>query len=322
LAYANSHRPAHFFEDLFWTTLNRLRNEQGWGCRKRAFRFKNKLLSLDSTTITLCLSLFPWASFRRTKGGVKLHVLLDHDDYLPSYMYISEARRHDRWGAQMVRLAPGSIVACDRGYNDYGLFGQWTEQGVYFVTRLKSNALYDVVEARPVPKHSQILIDERIQLRGTGAPDSCPYTLRRIVVWLPEKRDILELLTNHLGFGATTIAMIYKDRWEIEVFFKAIKQNLKIRTFVGTSENALRIQIWTALIVLLLLRWLQHLSHISWSFSNLASMLRINLFSYRDLQDWLKQPFGSPPREETMGGSVQLELPFPDFGQLFRATHV
>jgi hypothetical protein len=319
LSYANSHRPAAMFEDLFWTLANRLRDNGGMGKRKAKFRFKNKLLSLDSTTISLCLALFPWASFRRAKGGVKVHVLLDHDDYMPAYVLITEARRHDRIGARFLNLPVGSIVAIDKGYTDYALFGGWTDKGVYFVTRLKDNADYAVVETRTPPQNSRIVSDEIIQLTGAKAGEKCPHKLRRIVVAVPEKDGTIELLTNHLEFGATTIASIYKDRWEIELFFKALKQNLKVKTFVGTSENALRIQIWTALIALLLLRWLQHLSHASWSFSNLASMLRINLFTYRSLLDWIKQPFGSPPLEETDSGGVQLEFPFPGFGQPTRA---
>jgi len=315
LSYANCHRPAALFEDLFWATSERLRSNGGLGVRKKKFRFKNKLLSLDSTTISLCLSLFPWASFRRAKGGVKVHVLLDHDHYTPSYVLLTEARKHDRVGANLLHLNPGSIIALDRAYNDYALFARWTEQGVYFVTRMKTNAEYEVVEARTVPQHSNILSDEIIRLSGVGAWNKCPHLLRRIVVWDAKNEREIVLLTNHLEFGATTIAAIYKDRWEIELFFKAIKQNLKIKTFVGTSENALRIQIWTALIALLLLRWLSHLSHASWSFSNMATMLRLNLFTYRSLHDWLSAPFGQP--DEPMGPDVgiQLELPLPGFGQ-------
>jgi len=318
LSYANKHRPAALFEELFWVTANRLRDSGGVGQRKSKFRFKNKLLSLDSTTISLCLSLFPWASFRRAKGGVKVHVLLDHDDYMPSYVLITEARKHDRIGARFLNLTPGSIIACDKGYNDYALFGEWTERGVYFVTRIKDNAHYTVVEERQVPQNRNIVSDEIIRLTGAQAEEKCPHLLRRVVVHVPEKNDTIELLTNHLEFGSTTIAAIYKDRWEIELFFKALKQNLKVKTFVGTSENALRIQIWTAMTALLLLRWLKHLSHASWSFSNLASMLRINLFAYRHLLEWLREPFGSPPMEDFEPGGVQLELPFPGFGQPVR----
>lgn len=305
LSYANQHRPAKLYEDLFYTALGRFRDEKGLGQRKRKFRFKNKLLSLDSTTISLCLEIFPWAKFRQAKGGVKAHVLLDHDDYLPSYVLITEARRSDVKMAGSFPLNPGSIVAMDRGYNDYALFGKWTAEGIYFVTRLKDNAAYQVLEEGPLPANRNILADELIQFTGEQAKKDCPGPLRRVVVWDAGNERGIVLLTNLLGFGSTTIAAIYQDRWEIELFFKALKQNLKVKTFVGTSENALRIQIWTALIAILLLKWLYHLSKAKWSLSNLASMLRMNLFTYRSLTDWLNNPFGTPA---LLPGSLQLSL--------------
>jgi len=272
LSYANEHRPAALFEDLLYTSLIRFREQQGMGVRKAKFRFKNKLLSLDSTTISLCLDLFPWANFRRAKGGVKAHVLLDHDDYLPSYVLITEAKKSDVRIAQTLDLNAGSIVAMDRGYNDYALFGKWTDRGVFFVTRLKDNAAYEVVESFLGPLPRNILADEIIRFTGTQAAKNCPHLLRRVVVWDPVNEREIVLLTNLLHFGATTIAAIYKDRWEIELFFKALKQNLKVKSFVGTSRNALLIQIWTALLAMLLLKWMYHLSKAKWSFSNLASM--------------------------------------------------
>jgi len=295
LAYANQHRPAELYEELFYTALGRFRDGKGVGARKQKFRFKNKLLSLDSTTISLCLEMFPWAKFRRAKGGVKAHVLLDHDDYLPRYVLITEARRSDVKMAAAFPLNPGSIVAMDRGYNDYGLFGQWSAEKIYFVTRLKDNAVYEVTEERAVPENRSIRSDQLIQLTGEKAQKDCPCPLRRVAVWDAVNQREIVLLTNLLAFGATTIAAIYKDRWEIELFFKALKQNLKVKSFVGTSENALRIQIWTALLAILLLKWLHHLSKARWSLSNLASMLRLNLFTYRDLTAWLDNPFGTPP---------------------------
>jgi hypothetical protein len=295
LSYANRHRPAKLYEELFYTALGRFRDEKGLGVRKRRFRFKNKLLSLDSTTISLCLEMFPWAKFRRAKGGVKAHVLLDHDDYLPRYVLITEARRSDVKMADAFPLNPGSIVVMDRGYNDYALFGKWTDQKIHFVTRLKDNAAYEVLAEGPVPANRNIRSDRLIQFTGEKAQRDCPSPLRRVVVWDPVNEREIVLLTNLQEFGATTIAAIYKDRWEIELFFKALKQNLKVKTFVGTSENALRIQIWTALIAILLLKWLHHLSKARWSLSNLASMLRMNLFTYRDLTAWLDNPFGTPP---------------------------
>jgi hypothetical protein len=295
LSYANEHRPASLFEDLFYTTAERFRQQQGLGIRKAKFRFKNKLLSLDSTTLSLCLSLFPWAEFRRAKGGVKAHVLLDHDDYLPRYVLITEARCSDVRVAQSLDLNPGSIVAMDRGYNDYSLFARWTDRQIGFVTRLKENAVYEVVNRATGPLPANILADQLIRFTGDRATQDCPHTLRRVVVWDKRQEREIVLLTNLLYLSAATIAAIYKDRWEIELFFKALKQNLKVKSFVGTSENALRIQIWTALIAILLLKWLHHLSKAKWSLSNLASMLRLNLFTYRDLRKWLDDPFRTPP---------------------------
>lgn len=315
LSYANQHRPAALFEDLFFSALKRFRDQQGLSCRKAKFRFKNKLLSLDSTTISLCLQLFPWAKFRRAKGGVKAHVLLDHDDYLPAYVLITEAKQHDLKAARLLSLNPGSIVAMDRGYNDYELFGDWTAKGVFFVTRLKDNAVYQAIKFLPLPHTGNILSDQIIRLSGTSAENKCPHDLRRIVVWDELNARAIVLLTNHLDFAASTIAAIYKERWEIELFFKALKQNLKVKSFVGTTENALRIQIWTALIALLLLKWLHHLSKANWSLSNLASMLRLNLFTYRDLMLWLANPFETLP---LLPNIIQLQFPIAGFGQANR----
>ena len=295
LSYANEHRPAALFEDLFFSALARFREQQGLGTRKHKFRFKNKLLSLDSTTISLCLTMFPWAKFRRAKGGVKAHVLLDHDDYLPAYVLLTEAKRSDVKLADSFRLNPGSIVAIDRGYIDYALFARWSMAGVFFVTRLKDNAAFEVVEDCEIPQNRNIRADQFIRLTGTQAHANYPDLLRRIVAWDAENEREIVLLTNLMEFGATTIAAIYKERWQIELFFKALKQNLTVKTFVGTSENALRIQIWTALIALLLLKWLHHLSKANWSLSNLASMLRLNLFTYRELTQWIDNPMGTPP---------------------------
>lgn len=296
LSYANAHRPAALFEALFWEVTKIFRAKDGSiGARKAKFNFKNKLLSMDATVISLCLDLFPWAEFRRHKGAVKAHVVLDHDDYMPSYVLITEGKKHEATVAKSLHFKPGSIVAMDRGYNDYTMFALWTERGVFFVTRMKDNAVYDVLESFPVPANRNILSDEMILLTGAAAGQKCPYPLRRIVVWDKAAEREIVLLTNHLDFGPTTIAAIYKDRWEIELFFKALKQNLKVKTFVGTSKNALLIQIWTALIAMLLLKWLHHLSKAGWSLSNMAAMLRMNLFTYRDLYEWLNDPMKTPP---------------------------
>jgi len=244
--------------------------------------------------IDLCVSVFDWAKFRRTKGAIKLHLLLDHDGYLPCFGVITEGKVHDVKVAWSLSFEAGTVVVDDRGYNDYRLFSKWTEEEVYFVTRMKDNALYTVVEEREVPHNRRVLKDQSIFLRASGAWEKCPYPLRRVEIWDEEKRQSLVFLTNHFGFGASTIAAIYKERWQIELFFKALKQNLKIKTFVGTSANAVKIQVWTALIAILILRYLQLKSKFSWSLSNLVALLRMNLFTYRDLWGWLDQPFGIP----------------------------
>jgi len=292
LAYANEHRPWQLYQEIFLRLLQRCRS-QGLGEKK--FRFKNPLRSLDSSIIDLSVTLFDWAKFRRTKGAVKLHLVLDHDGYLPSFALITEGRVADVKIAHHLKFDPGTIVVYDRGYNDFELFGKWTAQGVFFVTRMKENTLYQVVGEKSPPAHSNILKDELIELTGSQAQEKCPFPLRRIELYDAEKNQILVFLTNHQGLGARTVAAIYKDRWQIEIFFKALKQYLKIKTFVGTSANAVKIQIWTALIAILVLKYLQLLSHLKWSLSNLVALLRMNLFTHRDLMAWLNQPFETPP---------------------------
>jgi hypothetical protein len=309
LSYANAHRPWEMFRDLFYATLDLCKAAAP---KKGKFRFKNKLLSLDSTTIALCLSLFPWAEFRRTKGAVKLHLLLDHDGYFPTYAYISNGKKHDVTIARKVPLPSGSIVTMDRGYNDYKLFASWTENGIFFVTRMKDNADYIVIEERSIPLTGNVLADQLIQFNGFYAQKKCPHILRRVVVWDERNAREIVLLTNHLKFGANTISAIYKDRWQIELFFKALKQNLKIKTFVGTTQNALYIQIWTALIAMLLIKYLQFKSIFNWSLSNLVAFLRWNLFTYRNLWEWIDDPFDSPP---LVPEPVQYTLSMPGLGQ-------
>jgi hypothetical protein len=294
LAYANEHRPWELYQHVFLSLLERCQKQKAG---KKKFRFKNKLMSLDSSTIDLCLSMYDWAKFRRTKGAIKLHLLLDHDGYLPSYAIITDGKVSDVKVAHLLKFDSGTIVVDDRGYNDYGLFRKWTDQGVFFVTRMKDNAVYEVVEKREVPQNRHILKDEVIRLTGAKAVEKCPHLLRRIEVYDPEKDQVFVFLTNNFKLGATTISAIYKDRWQIELFFKALKQNLKIKTFVGTSANAVKVQIWTALIAILVLRYLQLKSKFGWSLSNLVALLRMNLFTHRDFWAWLDKPFEVLPEQ-------------------------
>ncbi|HLE55578.1 MAG TPA: IS4 family transposase [Rhodothermia bacterium] len=305
LSYANAHRPWQLFESLFYVLLDRCREI----APKRRLKFKNPLLSLDSTVIDLCASIFDWAKFRTTKGGVKIHMLLDNQGLLPSYALITDAKASDIRAARGIDFPRGAIVVFDRGYNDFLWFVTLALQGVWFVTRMKDRTNYRVVERREVPRGVAILRDEVIELDVNLAPygielDS-PVLFRRIVARVPDREQPMVFLTNHLDFAASTIVAIYKERWQIELLFKALKQNLRIKTFVGTSSNALSIQIWTALIAMLILRYLQLKAEFGWSLSNLVALLRFNLFTYRDLWTWLNDPF-SPP--EVPSAPVQLTL--------------
>lgn len=292
LSYANAHRPWELFEQVFHALYAKVR---GAFPGKRKFRFKNKLVSLDASTIELCMSMYDWAKYGRTKGAVKLHLVLDHDGYLPSFALITEGKVADVKAAHRIEFAPGTIVVQDRGYTDYELYARWTERGVYFVSRLRDNSVYEVVEERALALGSGVLRDQIIRLSSAHGTARCPHLLRRVEVQREDTGQLLVFVTNHHRLAARTVSAIYKDRWQIELFFKALKQNLKIKTFVGTSANAVHTQIWTALIAMLLLRYLQFSSRYGWSLSNLVALLRMNLFTHRDLMTWLNHPFTTPP---------------------------
>ena len=291
LSYANARRPWQLFEHLFYDQLALAQSL----APKKKLRFKNKLLSLDATIIDLCLSMFNWATFRQTKGAVKLHLLLDHDGYLPVYAHLTEGNVHELMVAKSLNFPKGSVVVMDRGYIDYRQFARWTKAGIFFVTRLKENANYWDFEDWPVAKNSNVLKDQLIRLNPITAGAPCREDLRLVTVWDERNQCEVQLLTNQMKFAATTIAAIYRERWQIELFFKALKQNLKIKTFVGTSANAVRIQIWTALIAILLLKILQFKSTFGWALSNLVALLRWNLFTYRNLWEWINRPYDTPP---------------------------
>jgi hypothetical protein len=291
LSYANEHRPWKLFEAVFYQLLSQC--QQAVPPRTK-FRFKNKLLLLDATLIDLCVTMFDWARFRTTKGAIKLHLLLDHDGYLPVFAHITEGRQHEMKLARGLCLPRGSVVAMDRGYVDYRLFQDWTQRGISFVTRLKRGANYWAVKSLPVRKKNAICKDEIIELTPLAAGRVCKVQLRRIEVWLEDKQETLVLVTNQLTWSAATIAAIYKERWQIELFFKALKQYLKVKSFVGTSANAVHIQIWTALIAMLLVKYLQLRAKLGWALSTLIALLRWNLFTYRDLWKWIDAPFETP----------------------------
>jgi hypothetical protein len=292
LAYANTHRPWQLYQTVFEDLLNQCQTLAA--TKQRRFRFKHPLRSLDTSIIELCVKVFDWARFQRTKGAVKLHLQLDHQGCLPCWALVTDGDTNDVRIAQKLEFSPGTIVVMDRGYLDYALYEKWNEAGVYFVTRSRTNMLYKVLEERMVPSRGNVKKDQTIELTSEHARERCTSRLRQVVVWDSEHERELVFLSNIFHLAASPIGAIYKDRWQIELFFKALKQNLKIKTFVGTSENAVNVQIWTALIAMLLLKYLLLKSTWTWSLSNLAAMLRFNLLSYRDLWAWLDAPFEIP----------------------------
>ena len=310
LSYANKHRPYELYKTVFEQLYSKCRAvvfKTSGGEKK--FEFTNKLISLDSSTITLCLKLYDWAHYQKAKGAVKLHMLLDHDGYLPSFAVITDGKKSDIDVAKTLRFEKGTVLVMDRGYNDYDWFSRLSRHGVFFVTRLKDGAAYTDVPDKARPAEGDKIISDRTITFDNQKPDTSGTRpeFRIVKAWIDGKHGIFTFLTNNMDFAATTIAAIYKERWQIELFFKAIKQNLKIKTFLGTSENAVMTQIWTALIVMLLLRYLQLLSKIKWSLSNLVALLRQQLFVYRDLIAWLNNPREGPPQL----ADGQLSFKFP-----------
>lgn len=287
LAYANEHRSWELFEAVFHRLFERIRSDV---MPRHKFRFKNALLSMDATLIELCANTFDWAQYKQQKGAVKLHMLLDHAGHLPVFCRITEGRVHEIQVARTLEFAPGTIVVFDRAYVDYDWYRAMCQRKVWFVTRPKSNINATLLTEQPVTS-TEVLNDQVILLEKHMTYGFDPLRLRRIVVDAAD--GPFEILTNNFRLAASTIAEIYRQRWQIETFFKAIKQNLRVKTFVGTSANALKTQIWTALIAILLLKYLQLRARCGWSLSRLVALIRLHLFTYRDLWSWLDNPFVS-----------------------------
>ena len=294
-ADANNSRPVGFFKDLF--------AEMYGLCQPHAprhkFRFKCKLYSMDATTISLCLSIFPWASFRRNKAGVKVNTVLDHDGYIPAFVDISNAKTHESRMAKSLSLPKGSIVTFDKGYIAYSWFQVLATKGIFFVTRLKDNAVFKLLERRPVNRKTGVTSDHIIEVKHSRGKT---LRLRRIGYRDAKTGKRYEFLTNHFSLSAKTIADIYKERWQIEIFFREVKQNLHIKSFVGRSENAVLIQIYTALTVYLLMAYQKILSKLKLSVQQLFELICVNLFGKDSLEELLK------PRRSKTQNSYSLSL--------------
>ena len=289
LAYANEHRSWQVYETVFMQLQERTQQQH----LPRKFRFKNPLKIIDSSLIDLCEQMFPWAQYCRGKGAAKLHMVLDGHTHLPHYAHITEGRASDLAEARKLRWQPGTILVMDRAYLDYEWFQNMCDDGVFFVTRSRSYFHYEVLQDRAVPAGGVIVRDQVVRLGSPTWHTRMHSPVRRIEVTRPGQENLV-ILSNHLNFSPKTIADIYRERWKIETFFRTLKQTMRVKTFVGTTANALKIQIWTALIALLLLKFLQIRSRLSWSLSMLVALLRQQLFVYRDLWLWLEQPWQPP----------------------------
>jgi hypothetical protein len=311
LSETNSKRTWTFFQQIFSQLQAKLTSMiyQRDGFSKK-FKFKHKLYSLDSSTISLSLEVYNWAKYKSTKGAIKLHCMLDHDTYLPSFAVVTTANKADVTIAQKIRYPKNSIVVWDRAYEKFDFYYKLTKQGTYFVSRLKQNVLYEVVESFSVPNppgrpkkfedsendypKPQVVKDEHIILSKPKTAEAYPDILRLVTAIVKDDRtgELMEMafITNIFHLSPSTIAAVYKDRWQVEAFFRKIKQNLKIKTFLGTSQNAVKLQVWVALITMLLLEYLKFQSKLNWHISTLAYVLRLNLHAYINLIDLINRP--------------------------------
>lgn len=298
ISYQNKNRNHEVFKEYYFKLFKSLGQQAQF--KQVKFRIKTKIFLLDSTTISLCLSLFDWAKYKRAKGAVKMHTLLDFDGNLPAYINISDGKTADNKGAYDIPLLKGSVIVADRFYNDLSLLNIWDSKGVFFVIRHKDNIQYNVIKENILPekRHQHLLKDEIIEFKNDKSRDKYPQQLRRVAIWDDENKQTIELITNHINWAASTIAELYKSRWDVEIFFRDIKQLLHIKSFIGTSENAVMIQIWTALITILVLKALKAMAKFGWHLSNLVAFIRLNLFVKIDLQIWLDKPFDEPPEKE------------------------
>jgi len=304
ISYQNKHRDHELFKDYYFQLLESLGQHPKF--KQVKFRIKSKIFLLDSTTISLCLSLFDWAKYKTAKGAVKMHTLLDFDGNLPAYVNITDGKTADNKGANDIPLLRGSVIVADRFYNDFPLLNVWDSRGVFFVIRHKENLQFETLKENDLPdnRHQHILKDEIICLKNESSKSKYPGKLRRVSVWDDENKQVIELITNQFNWSPNTIGELYKSRWQVEIFFRDIKQLLHIKSFIGTSENAVMIQIWTALITILILKALKAQSQFGWYLSNLVAFIRLNLFVKIDLQLWLDKPFKEhiePPPKTIQG---------------------
>lgn len=295
LADANASRPYQIYLELFHWLLGQVQKGRAG---------KEMVRLIDSTTIDLCKQRFEWAHFRSGKAGVKIHTVYDPDAGVPTFFSITKAKCHDRQAAKNLPLIPGATYVFDRAYNDYAWFNAMSEQGIRFVGRMKSNARFETVEFRPVSEDG-VIEDALIRLASARGKAHCPRLLRRIRFIREEDGKELVFITNDLNRSAAEIAQLYKQRWQIELFFKWIKQNLKIKAFFGTSENAVKIQIIIAMIAYLLLHMGRQTIPNRRSLQQIAQLVKTNLMLRKNLIELL---LGSKPPDPPQKASNHQQM--------------
>ncbi len=284
LARLNEKQPAKLYETLFYKLLKRCQQQPS----NHKFRFKNPLYSLDASAIDLSLKLFPWAAHRDDTANVKLSVALNHGNMMPEFVALSDGNENDMIEGRKFNFPKGSIVAFDKGYVDYQWFADLTNKGVSFVTRLRSGSVYEVIEQQDTNSDKGILSDQTICFTSAHAQKRNAPKVRLIRFLDFESGRLYRFLTNNFKLAASTIAAIYKDRWQVELFFKAIKQNLKIKAFVGLSRNAVLTQIWIAMITYLLVSFARHSAKEGWTVQRILRVLQVNLFERKSLKQLLQ----------------------------------
>jgi hypothetical protein len=306
LSHANRHRDPIMAEQLFWAMLEHLQQlHPGFGARRRpkfAFRFKRLIHVVDSTTIQLVARCLDWAKHRRRKAAAKCHIRLNLQTFLPRFAIVDTAGEHDNRRAHELcaGVAAGEIVIFDKAYLDFAHLADLAQRGVFWVTRAKDNLRCRVTRRLQRGRVGHILRDDRIRLTSGPSRKAYPVELRRVIAQVEVDGELREMvfLTNNLTWSAQTIADLYRCRWSIEVFFKELKQTLQLADFLGHNARAVRWQVWTALLVYLLLRFCAFLSQWSHSFTRLFTLLRAALWQRLDLRSLLD-------RYGTAGGGVR-----------------
>ena len=286
LARANQVLTADFFQDLFVKLYARCQS----GSPKHGFRFKNKLFSLDASLLDVSMKVFPQAEYNRMKAAYKLHIGLDHDGLIPAFAAVTVGQVGDQTAAKRIQFPRGSVVVFDKGYSSYEWHNSLTNQGIFWVTRIRGNAKYKVVERRPVNKSQGVTSDQTIEYTSVRSSGYNLHRVRRIGYTDEETGKHYVFITNHFDWSAKTVADIYKQRWQVELFFKWIKQNLKIKAFLGNTDNAVMTQVMIALCVYLILSFIKFQSRMGHSLQHMIRLIQTNLFSRRGLVELFKPP--------------------------------